>query len=139
MYIYIFGGGGSGPEVWTSGTAVLGRPSIAQATPQPFLLLLIWELGLGFYPGQPELWSYFILPPVPGMTGVHHHTPSVEMESPELFCLGWPGTMILLNSVSKLARITEKKHWHLAEKIFDGLQFMVFLLSLSIMLKSSWV
>jgi hypothetical protein len=45
-----------------------------------------------------------MLPTVAGMTGLYHHAQffSVEMESRELVCLGWPGTMILPISASQV-------------------------------------
>jgi hypothetical protein len=46
------------------------------------------------------------------MMGINHHTQllSVEMRSWKFFCPGWPGTMILLVSVSQAAGITGMSH-----------------------------
>jgi hypothetical protein len=59
-----------------------------------FLPRLAWTTILLFY-------SYAIT----GMTGMRQHTWlfSIEIGSHELFCLGWPGTMILLISASCIA------------------------------------
>jgi hypothetical protein len=48
------------------------------------------------------------------MTGIYHSTQlsSVEMESHNLFCLGWPGTSILPISASQVARIVGLSHQH---------------------------
>jgi hypothetical protein len=48
----------------------------------------------------------FMLPEVAGMTGISHHVQLIcEIGSYELFCIGWPQTMILQISSSWVAMI----------------------------------
>jgi hypothetical protein len=56
------------------------------------------------------------------MTGICHNTQVLlEMGSYKLFCLGWPGTIILPISVSQIARIINMSHQNLAEVLsFKG-------------------
>jgi hypothetical protein len=84
---------------------LLGRYSITWVTSLALFALVIFQIG-----------SYFILgggldcdPPiyasqVSGMTGTHHHTWLFIGWRGVLwtFCLGWPGTMILLISTSQV-------------------------------------
>jgi hypothetical protein len=77
-----------------------------------FVCLFV-ELGSHFLP-QPA-WTeifLFLVPPIAGMTGAHHHTKlfSVEIEPHELFGPGWPGTVILTISASKVGRIIGMSH-----------------------------
>jgi hypothetical protein len=53
-----------------------------------------------------------MIPPVGGMAGSCHYSQpiSVELSSSELFCLGWPGTMILLISALCTAGMTGTCH-----------------------------
>jgi hypothetical protein len=64
---------------------------------------LILEDGGPGQPGPPS--SNIKFPVIAGMTGMHHNAQlfSIEMESHELFCLGWLGTVILPISVSHIA------------------------------------
>jgi hypothetical protein len=88
--------------------------STAWATPPALFAPVILEIGSDFCPGQPgPQTSYFTLPTIAGVMGTCHHAqlPSLfpwGWGSPKLFCLGWPGTVILPMSASQVAKITDR-------------------------------
>jgi hypothetical protein len=62
--------------------------------------------------------SYFKLPTIAGMTGMCHHNQlfPIEMESHKHFCLGLPGTSVILISAPQVAEITVMTYQHPASK-----------------------
>jgi hypothetical protein len=75
---------------------------------------LLWLFS---YFGKLELWSYFSKLSTILEWQAHHQVQlfPIEMESGKLFCLGWPGTVILQISASQAAtRISGMSHQHLA-------------------------
>jgi hypothetical protein len=91
------------------------------ASPQP--AFFHWDGGLtifSFLPGLSWIWNHsdlillhnsvwklYVTCPAVGWDGIS-----------QTFCLGWPQTMILLISVSQIARITAKSHQLQAKPIF---------------------
>jgi hypothetical protein len=57
--------------------------------------------------------SHGRLPTIAENTTMHHGTQlfSTEMGSYELFCPGWPGTLILPISASQVARVADVSYW----------------------------
>jgi hypothetical protein len=62
--------------------------------------------------------SYLTLFTIAGMTGTCHHAQlfSTEMESHKHFCLGLPGTSVILISAPQVAEITVMTYQHPASK-----------------------
>jgi hypothetical protein len=67
---------------------------------------LLWTAIVLFYVSC-HSWDVRGVPP--------HQALSVEMESYELFCLGWLGTVILLMAASQVAKMICESHWHSAK------------------------
>jgi hypothetical protein len=84
------------------------------------LLWLLWNWGGSrFLPRLAWITILFKLPSVTGMTGTCHYAQLFSAEMGVLqtiFCLGWPGTMILLTSACQVTRIIGMSHWHLAHR-----------------------
>jgi hypothetical protein len=62
-----------------------------------------------------------MLSAIGGMTDMCHHIQffSVEIGSHKLSCLGWPGALILLISVSQISRMTGGSPWYTAISSFE--------------------
>jgi hypothetical protein len=86
-------------------------------TPPLFFPLVIFQVRLLIF-----AWDWYqttiLLPmafPLTGITGPCHHTQVIDWKVvSQVFCLGWPWTMIFLISTSSVAWITGVSHhdWH---------------------------
>jgi hypothetical protein len=98
--------------VWLRTSCSLGRCSTTWAKPPALFTLVILEIvsisaqaGLDDEPpiyASGSSWDDRCMPPYPAL--------SVEMKSHKFFCLGWPWTVILLNSASCIAGMTGAHH-----------------------------